>query len=151
MIRKAEMKDLSAMMKLGKTFWHQTKYYKDWNIPYHGPSVAQHAVACIDMGATFIDEQDGEVAGMILIYISQFPMDYRKLSATEWVFYVEPNKRGGKTAVALLEAAEAALKEMGVKLFSMISLSNVTPERAERLYEHLGFQHSETGFTKEVL
>lgn len=150
MIRKAEMSDLVAMMRLGKEFWHQTKYYKDWGIPYHGVSVATHATQCIDMGATFIDEQDGEIAGMILVYITRFPMDYRVLQGTEWVFYVDPDKRGGKTAVGLMEAAEAALKEMGVKLFSMISLSNVTPERAEKLYQHLGFEHSETGFTKEV-
>lgn len=145
------MRDLPAMMKLGKEFWHQTKYYKDWNIPYHGPSVATHAATCINMGATYIDEQDGEIAGMILMYIALFPMDYRKLSATEWVFYVAPDKRGSKTAVNLMEAVEAELKEMGVKLFSMISLANVTPERAEKLYQHLGFEHSETAFTKEVI
>ena len=151
MIRKAEMRDLVAMMKLGQTFWVQTKYYKNWGIPYHGASVAAHAAKCIYDGATFIDEEDGKINGMILVDVGTFPMDCRVLAATEWVFYIDPDKRGSKAATELIAASEAALKEMGVKLFSMISLSNVTPERAEKLYQHLGFEHSETAFTKEVI
>lgn len=150
MISVATMDDLPEMIKLGKKFWKQTSYYKDHGIDYDVRTVWNVSVECIMNGVSLVNKTDGRIDGLMLIPIVPFPMNANYTSATEWVFFVDPSKRGSRAGYQMIVEAEAMLKEKGVTLFSLVSLTNVTPEVANKLYEGMGFEHSETGFTKDI-
>ena len=151
MITVATMGDLPEMIKLGKKFWKQTAYYKDHGIDYDVRTVWEVSKECITNGVSLCSwSEDGKIDGIMLMPIVPFPMNANYTSATEWVFFVDPSKRGSRAGYQMIRKAEVLLKEKGVTLFSLVSLTNVTPDVANKLYEGMGFEHSETGFTKDI-
>lgn len=147
-IKNASTTDIERLVAYGEQFWHLTKYYKDVGIDYNLDTVTTITKHLVKNGIVLYAEEDGEVVGLMLVFVSPFPMNADYLQATEWVFYVDESHRRTGLGQDLIQEAEAQLLERGVTLFSMISLSNVTPEAAERLYENLGYEHTETAFTK---
>ena len=150
MISMAFAEDIERMVAYGQQFWHQTRYYAA-GIDYDVETVTAMTQSLIDEGvAMYAEDRDGNIIALMLVIISPFPMNIHFLAACEWVFYVDPAYRRGGLGVKLIEAAEEILKSKSVKFFTMVSLTNVTPEAANKLYETLGFEQSETNFTKDL-
>ena len=145
----AQPGDVDRMVAYGKQFWHQTRYYAA-GVEYDVDTVTHFTRYLLDEGIVmYAEDIKGEIVALMLVIIAPFPMNHHHLCATEWVFYVDPAYRRGGLGVKLIAQAEQILKERRVKFFTMVSLTNVTPEAANKLYETLGFEHSETNFTKE--
>ena len=150
MISMAFAEDIERMVAYGQQFWHQTRYYAA-GIDYDVETVTAMTQSLIDEGvAMYAEDRDGNIIALMVVIISPFPMNIHFLAACEWVFYVDPAYRRGGLGVKLIEAAEEILKSKSVKFFTMVSLTNVTPEAANKLYETLGFEQSETNFTKDL-
>ena len=150
MISMAFAEDIERMVAYGQQFWHQTRYYAA-GIDYDVETVTAMTQSLIDEGvAMYAEDRDGNIIALMLVIISPFPMNIHFLAACEWVFYVDPAYRRGGLGVKLIQAAEEILKSKSVKFFTMVSLTNVTPEAAHKLYETLGFEKSETNFTKDL-
>jgi len=96
----------------------------------------------------YVEDDEGQMIGLMLVIIAPFLMNKHYLTACEWVFYVEPEYRRGGLGDKLIDEAEKILCEKRVTLFTLVSLVNVTPDAAHKLYESKGFEHSETNFTK---
>ena len=145
-----DAEDIERMVAYGQQFWHQTRYYAA-GIDYDVETVTAMTQHLIDEGvAMYAEDRDGNIIALMLVIISPFPMNMHFLAACEWVFYVDPAYRRGGLGVKLIQAAEEILKSKSVKFFTMVSLTNVTPEAAHKLYETLGFEQSETNFTKDL-
>lgn len=149
-IRVATPDDVDRMVAYGEQFWHQTRYYAA-GVEYDVDTVTHFTRYLLDEGVVLyaVDDQDTIIA-LMLVIIAPFPMNMNHLCATEWVFYVDAAYRRGGLGVKLIAQAEQILKHRRVKFFTMVSLANVTPEAANQLYKTLGFEHSETNFTKEL-
>jgi GNAT superfamily N-acetyltransferase len=141
--------DVDRIYKFGRAFWDQTKYAQA-GIEYDYDTVTDVIRLCMDDGVALLAEDDNKIVGMILILVFPFLMNRNELTATEWVFYTDPKYRKQGVGEDLLETSEYILKMMGVKLFNMVSVQNVTPEQAHRLYERQGFALAETTYMKDI-
>ncbi|MGY8962548.1 MAG: GNAT family N-acetyltransferase [Rhodospirillales bacterium] len=149
-IHAAKVEDVERMVAYGQQFWHQTRYYAA-GVDYDVDTVTNMTHALLDEGVVlYAQDGDGEIVALMLVIIAPFPMNMHFLTACEWVFYVDPMYRRGGLGAKLISQAEKILKDRSVKFFTMVSLSNVTPEAANKLYEALGFEQSETNFTKDL-
>ena len=149
-IREATVDDVVRLVVYGDQFWSQTRYYAA-GVEYHTETVIERTNQLIDDGVVlYAENAEGDIVALMLVAIAPFPMNYHHLCACEWVFYVDPAYRRGGLGAKLIQQAEHLLKERRVKFFTMVSLVNVTPEAANKLYESLGFEHSEANFTKEL-
>lgn len=149
-IHLATSDDIDRMVAYGEQFWHQTRYCAA-GVEYDVDTVTHFTRYLLDEGVVMyaVDDQD-KIIALMLVIIAPFPMNMNHLCATEWVFYVDAAYRHGGLGVKLIAQAEQILKDRRVKFFTMVSLSNVAPEAANQLYKTLGFEHSETNFTKEL-
>ena len=148
-IKRASEDDTERLVAYGSQFWSQTRFYAE-GVDYDVATVTAMADYLRLNGVSLYAEDDGNIVGLMLIFVEPFAMNKNYLAATEYVYYVDPAYRGTKVAFTLMQQAERILKEKDVKFFSMISLTNVTPEVANRLYESLGFSQSESTFTKTL-
>lgn len=149
-IRLATSDDVDRLVAYGEQFWNQTRYYAA-GVEYDVATVTHFTRYLLDEGVVMyaVDDQD-KIIALMLVIIAPFPMNMNHLCATEWVFYVDADYRRGGLGVKLIAQAEQILKHRRVKFFTMVSLANVAPEAANQLYKTLGFEHSETNFTKEL-
>ena len=149
-IKEATFDDVVKLVVYGERFWQQTQYFKD-GIAYDPDTILAMTNTLIDEGVVlYADDAEGNVVALMLVIVSPFPMNAHYLAACEWVFYVDPDYRRGGLGAKLIQAAEDLLKEREVKYFTMVSLTTVTPEAAHQVYKSLGFNHSETNFTKDI-
>lgn len=148
-IVQAREEDIERMAIFGQAFWEQTRYFKD-GIGYDWETVADMTHTIIEEGVALYAEEAGELVGLLLVFVSPHPMNKNQLLAVEWVFYVEPNYRRSGLGKSLILTAESLLQNRGVRHFTMVSLSDVTPEAANRLYESMGFAPYESSFMKTI-
>lgn len=149
-IRTALPEDVDRMVVYGDQFWSQTRYFAA-GVSYDVETVTNFTHQLIDEGIVlFAEDQEGSIIALMLVIVAPFPMNMHHLTACEWVFYIDPLYRRGGLGAKLISQAEEILKKRSVKFFTMVSLTNVTPDAANKLYETLGFEHSESSFTKEL-
>lgn len=138
------------LVDYGERFWEETRYFEA-GVSYDRDTVTDMTTYLIDEGVVlYAESPEGEIIALMLVIIMPFPMNRNFKAACEWVFYVDPEYRRNGLGVDLLETAELILRQEQVKFFTMVSLVNVTPEAANKLYEFLGFEHSETNYTKDL-
>jgi GNAT superfamily N-acetyltransferase len=70
------------------------------------------------------------------------------LTASEMYWYVDEEHRDTGAGKALLAGIEDAARERGVKLFGMMALQAVEPDKAAAIYKRLGYQPGELTFFK---
>ncbi len=148
-IHTATHKDVTRMVVYGSQFWTQTRYFK-CGIAYDTESVIEMTEQLIDNGIVLYAEDENEIVALMLVIITPCLMNKNYMMAVEWVFYVDPDYRRSGLGVKLIAAAEHILQQRHVKFFTMVSLTHVTPDAANQLYETLGFEHSEANYTKEL-
>lgn len=101
-----------------------------------------------DGSLLYVIERDGPRAVGCLV-LSLFPAFWSPahLGASDMIFYVRPDHRGG-TGLRLIAEAERKAKAAGV---TMIEMNNVSPEhfaRVDRLYRRLGYRQTCTTYEK---
>lgn len=142
--------EVAAVVEYGRNFWVQTRYHAA-GVEYDTASVEANLRHIMQTGLPmFAVGKDGQIVAILLIVVAPFPMNANVLQAVEWAFYVQPEYRAGGLGKHMLQQAAEVLRSWGIKFFTMVSLANVTPEAANRLYERMGFAHSETSFTKDL-
>jgi len=147
-IKTATVEDVVRLVVYGNQFWEQTRYFQA-GIEYDVETVIEMTNQLIDEGIVlYAEDEKGEIIGLMLVIIAPFLMNKHHLMACEWVFYVDPEYRRGGLGATLILKAEKLLHEKRVTFFTLVSLVNVTPEAAHKLYQSLGFEQSETNFTK---
>jgi len=147
MIRAATSTDLRRIVEMSEQFYAETKYHHF--AKFDPLSVAVLAETLIDYGVLLLYELDGAVVGMVGLVLTPFLFNSSRIGAYEIVWWVEPEAQGLGVGRALLEAVEPACREKSadLALIQMVHLNN-SPPQAARMYEHLGYQHSESSYTK---
>lgn len=147
MIRKAEDKDLRRLVEMSERFYPSTHYAQ--SMPFDATSVAVLCGILQESGIMLVAEVDDKVVGFVGLATMPFMFNPDYVGAYEVVWWVEPEYQSEGVGKALLEAIEPAAKERGCAFIQMIHLPT-SPPKAAALYEKLGYNHSETSYTKVI-
>lgn len=94
-------------------------------------------------GKVLVDEQDGKIVALLALFIG--PHFYSgELTASELMWYVEPEFRQSFTALRLLRAGEKVAKTLGAK--SMVFTAPTI--EVGKAYSQLGYEPIEVNYRK---
>lgn len=144
MIRQATHADIPRIVAMGERFIDDVYPAA---LTFNGEALSTLAAQLIDgAGVVFVAESgSGDVLGMMALIVVTQPMSGETV-ATELVWWIDPDARGGRAALALLATAEEWAKLQGAKRLQMIAPS----DRVCRFYERLGFQRVEVAYMRTL-
>lgn len=137
MIRKAELKDLAALVQIGHRFHAESEHYS--RLSYSGLKVFWMLKALLtnDNAMLNVIEKDGEVIGGMAAMVFEEWYSNEKL-ATDICTFILPEHRGTSAVVDLIENYKSWAKDRKAK-YSLLSISTgINVERTQGLYEKLG-------------
>ena len=148
-IVRAKKEDVAELVSFIYSFYKKTMWAEK-DFTYDPEYVTELFLALVDSGIVQVAKDEGKIVGCIVVIVSPIPFSLAYKTAVELVFYVNPAYQGQGTGTRLLKQAENVAKQQGVKLFSMVHLEGVDPDKPESLYKSFGYEKSETIFTKEL-
>jgi len=142
MIREAVPADRDVLMHMGIRFIRESAYK---NQVGENPEQIQKVIGELldGKGTILVAEVSGKVEGMIALVPFPHPLSGEFICG-ELVWWVNPEYRGGRLALALLKAAVTWSKGKGAKRLQMISPAKGS--NAEKIYRRLGFDELETTY-----
>lgn len=145
MIRQAIHADIPRIVEMAARFYAQTRYPDI--APLAKESAAGLAILMMDQGVMLVADVDGEVVGMVGLFIEPFTFNVATTMATELVWWVEPEHQRSGVGGELLAAIEPACRAKGADVIRMMCLAGQS-EGAEAIYGRMGYVPSEHAFTK---
>jgi GNAT superfamily N-acetyltransferase len=143
-IHAATEADIPAIVAMSARFYETTSYA---GFAAFDPQAAESlARNMIDSGVMLMAGDVGMVGLMVVPFM--FNPDHRV--AYEVVWWVNPESQGTGAGKALLAAIEPACRAKGCTAIQMVHLAN-SPPQASALYERMGFAHTESSYTKELV
>ena len=144
-VRKATLADVPAIVRMSACFYATTSYCQ-W-ADFSESTVEQLAESLARDHVMLVAEHEGEVVGMVGLYVAPFMFNADKRAAYEVVWWVDPIARDTGAGKALLASIEPACREAGCDAIQMVHLNN-SPPQAATLYERAGYGHTESSYTK---
>lgn len=144
-IRQATPDDIPRIIEMGAIFWAQTAYR---DIPYCPDSIAESALEMMASRLLIVAELEGRVVGAVGALAVPLYANRDVLTASELYWYVDEDHRNSGAGKLLLAGIEDAARARGVKLFGMMALDAVEPDKAAAMYKRLGYQPGERTFYK---
>lgn len=148
-IRPATVDDLARIVELGLRFWQEGPYHDQ---PVNRPASAQFAMNLISStnGKILVGEKDGTIVGVIAFVVT--PHFFTGvLTATELIWYVEPEHRPGGIAMKIKWAAEKEAFYMGAgKMQFTGPLEEDGSVPTGNIYKRYGYKPMEVGYEKEL-
>jgi len=146
-IRKATLADVPVIVSMSAKFYATTSYAK-W-AEFSPESVAQLATNLAENHIMLLAEHEGQVVGMVGLFVAPFLFNTDRTGAYEVVWWVNPDAQGHGAGKALLAAIEPACKDAGCHAIQMVHLST-SPPQAAAIYERMGYAHTESSYTRIV-
>jgi GNAT superfamily N-acetyltransferase len=154
-IRAATLEDVPAIVEMAKRFYPESPYPAIYGDMPKEQAAGLAIVAMQGMaeqgivpGVMLVAELDGQLVGMLCAHIDPATFTPAVIAA-ELVWWVEPEHRGGMTAVRLLRAGEADAKARGATVFNMAALAT-SPDEARQILQRLGYAPTHTIYTKRL-
>lgn len=144
MVRDGNTEDLPAVVEMAREFWKHTRYDEAFDADY----VEYMTGLALDHGLLAVLEVDGVVEGFIAGLKSPLLACHAVLGGTEIAYWINPAARKGRSGIALIKHIEGMAKAQGVKYWNMIAMESSMPEMVARIYGALGYEKSETSFTR---
>lgn len=136
MIRPATVKDIPALLEMGRKFADKAQLKN--HVGYDPHSMVQTFEALITNGHPLFIGEHGAIGATQIAH----PFNHEHIHAQELFWWSE-----GREGLALLRALEAHCAEHCHSL-AMITLEAIEPERTGRLYERLGYAPLEHSYVK---
>lgn len=146
-IRQATHDDMATILEMGEKFFLATKYAELTDFCH--TSARATADTIFKNGFILLAEQDGTPVGMIGVIVAPFILNFSIKSATEMMWWVEPNARSSRAAISLISTAIAECKARGCQWLSMSLLSS-SPKNVAAYYERVGFEFAESCYLMEL-
>ena len=136
------------MVKLGKLM-HRVGSFK--KVKYSKNKVFKTIKSSInsDRIVFFVAEDEDGYAGMMGGFVVEYPISYEKY-ASDFLMFIKEEKRGGDTAVKLLNLFEDWAKSKGVKEIRLGSSHGVDTEKVKKFYEWQKYETIGHLFRKEL-
>ena len=145
-IRAGQLIDLDSCLDMAEEFYAVSGYSED--IPICRDSCREFMEVSINQGLLFVADTGSKIVGFVMGIASPAVMNKAYLSGAELVWWVNPEHRKGPTGIKLLKSIEKSAKELGVKMWSMMSLESSEPEKIDRLYTALGYKRVERTYVR---
>lgn len=146
MIRLATEDDFPAIIELCREFWTHTRYDEEFD--------ADHCLIMVnytlDQGLCIVLEIDGKVCGFMAAIKTFLLASTQAEHLTELGFWINPDQRRGRNGVVLIQFMEQLAKDQGIKYMNLVAMESSMPKEVKRLYESLGYEKSETVYTKVI-
>ena len=144
MIRDAIELDINKILDLADAFWQHTIYTEAFERD-QTQIMIEMSLAC---NLLIVNETDGVVDGFLAALSAPLLASTQAMQAIELAWYVDPSLRGKTVGVRLIKTMESKAKAQGIKYFNMASMQSSMPEAINSMYTKLGYDHTETTFTK---
>ena len=148
LVRKLEEKDIAPLVKIGSIMHKEGSFKK---INYSKEKVfatIKHSLTS-DKMAFFVAKDDDGYAGMMGGFILEYPISFDKY-ATDFLLFIKKEKRGGDTAIKLLNLFEDWAKGKNVKEIRLGSSNGVDIEKVRGFYEWQKYETIGHIFRKEI-
>lgn len=145
MIRHATCLDRAEVLELCREFYPHTSYAK-W-APFDEESVLEQIDRCTKTGIMLVAQIEDKLVGIIGMVAGPFIFNKDLISATELIWWIQPEHRKSGLGIELVKRADILRKLKGWKSFQMIRLEESDP-RLDEVYVSLGFSPTEHCFTK---
>lgn len=146
-IRKSTLADVPAIVAMSAKFYETTSY-ATW-AEFNPKTVEILTSDLTENHVMLLAEHEGEVVGMVGLFVAPFMFNNDKIGAYEVVWWVDPEAQGNGAGKALLAAIEPACKERGAHAIQMVHLAS-SPPQAAMIYERMGYAHTESSYTRIV-
>lgn len=146
MIRPATVDDASSIVALAQRFIRETPYSAQM------PENPQQLRAFVNLllehedGELFVAERGGAVVGLIALWVFLHPYSGERM-ASELVWWVNPEQRGGSLGVRLLKRAEMWAREHGAAVLQMIAPN----DKVAGFYQACGFAFVESSYARRLV
>lgn len=144
-VRPATEADVDGIVAMSSKFYATTSYRGFANMDED--TVSGLVRTLIDSGVMLVADDAGELVGMAGLVVAPFMFNHGFVAAYEVVWWVSPDSRGSGAGKRLMAEIEASCRAKGCAIVQMVTLST-SPAHAGAIYESLGYQHSETSYTK---
>lgn len=142
-VRKAVLDDKESCLDMAEKFYSLAGYSA--HIPFNREDCGLLFDSALEQGLVFVADHDGPV-GIVLGLTMPSIVNRSYLVGSELIWWVNPEYRGiGRN---LLRSIQDAAQEIGIKMWSMISLESTNPEIAEGLYLSEGYTKTESTFVR---
>lgn len=154
-IRPATEADVPRIVEMAERFYPESPYLAIYGemAPHQAAGLALVAMRGfehhIEPGVMLVAEEGDALVGMVCLAKDRATFNPNLTIASELVFWVEPEHRGGMAAVRLLKAAEDAARARGIDVNRMAVLSS-SPAQAAALYERMGYTLTESYYSKRL-
>lgn len=145
MIRPIQVEEIPKLHKLAAKFYGASRFLKRFNLASF--SECWRRLLETGAGVIFVDENEGEIAGT-LGGVAYPEINSGELVATEFFWFVDPDRRGG--GLRLYRAFERWARAKGCRELRMAYLMDSMPEKLDTLYRRLGFEPVEVQYVKEL-
>jgi GNAT superfamily N-acetyltransferase len=148
MIREMQEKDINYLVDLGYVM-HQESSFAD--LEYDKDKVRELGQEILHTNnyCCYIYERENTIIGFIIGICGHYYFNHQKY-ASDYLLYVDPNKRGSIAAIRLLKELEKWAKLQNCTEIRLGSSANINPERVKQLYERLGYTTTGHLFRKIV-
>jgi RimJ/RimL family protein N-acetyltransferase len=141
-IRRAVVEDVPRIAEMGARFI-DTEY--PHALRFDAEQLAATTQRLMAHGLVLVADAGDGVVGMLALTTYQHPLSGDRI-ATEIVWWVDPEVRGGRAALQLFAAGEAWARAEGATHLQMIAPS----DKVGRFYERLGFAKLETHYQRAL-
>lgn len=154
MVRNATLFDVEALHVLGQRLAEESPRYSPAGMYNRDKAEAlfKHLVGTLlvpGVGGAFVALEGDSIVGVLLGYVAEHVFSNVKF-ASDYVFYVAPEARGGTHAADLLRAFEQWAEANGaVEIIPGVS-SQINPEGVRKFYTRRGYRHYGYAFVKEL-
>jgi len=149
-VRKATHNDVQALLVMGHAMHAESPRFAP--LDYSEGKVRRLIFRLLEVpraGGILVAEAEGKMVGMMAFFVAEhfFGGD---MFASDMVFYVAPEHRGGSAFFRLLAAFEAWATDLGAKELVLGTSTGVNHERTVKALEHVGYVQFSTGLLKKV-
>ena len=148
-IERATAEDIPEMVRLS-SLMHKESAYSKFN--FDAVKLANNFAFWVNNPDYFVviaKDDNGETVGGYCGYVTEYFFG-KDLIACDLGLFIDPERRGGMTAIRLIKAFEDWAKSRGAKEVCPGTTTMVAPERTSRLYERLDYKVVGSIFKKEV-
>lgn len=148
MIRRADMRDLDDVVRMGRAFFEETGFAAETSFDEASARrTVEHMIG--GGGIVLMAERGGRPVGMAGAITFPYYFNVAARAGQELFWWMEPDARGGWLGVQLLKALESWARGEGCVTFTMVSLPALAGPAA-KLYGRFGYRPSECSFIKKV-
>lgn len=146
MIRAATLQDLPRLVDLGRVMHSESRFACIEFVPAKLEATLRSVIAT---GGVFVAERDGVVIGGFAGVVVEYFFSTDRM-ACDLAIFVEPNKRGGFAAAALISAFKVWARRQGAKRIELGVSTGVHADKTGALFERLGLTREGALYTGEL-